>query len=137
MSEKKCSSQQAEFYVNDLYEMLEIKGNNQSMFNEFCQLLMKFSFDTVKKSWKDIVFMCDLPNGQMSGRLPKMKEIYNVLMSNRIEKQNHQHDVRKKQEQPTGLVNKLWEWGLDLRDGKITETELDIKIKNYENKKSY
>ena len=29
MSEKKCTSQEASFYINDLFETLEIKGNNQ------------------------------------------------------------------------------------------------------------
>jgi len=138
MKDKKCNSQQAEFYVNDLFEMLDIKGNNQSLFNEFCQLLMKYSVETIKKSWKDVVFSCDLPNGQMAGRLPKMKEVQKILLSNRIENHQFEHNKAKKQNEPDGLVSKLWEWGLQLRDGLITEQELDKKIENYSiNKKQY
>ena len=82
MSEKKCSSQDASFYVNDLFETLDIKGNNQLLFNQLCSLLMKHSLETVKKSWKEIVFSCELPNGQMSGRLPKMQIIERILFNN-------------------------------------------------------
>ena len=79
MSVKKCTSQEASFYVNDLFELLDIKGNNQLLFNQFCSLLMKFSKDTVKKAWKDIVYSCEPPNGQMAGRLPKMHIIEQIL----------------------------------------------------------
>tara|TARA_R110000744_G_scaffold84100_4_gene164699 strand:- start:8 stop:430 length:423 start_codon:yes stop_codon:yes gene_type:complete len=138
MKDKKCNSQQAEFYLNDLFEMLDIKGNNQSLFNEFCQLLMKYSVETIKKSWKDVVFSCDLPNGQMAGRLPKMKEVQKILLSNRMENHQFEHNNSKRQNEPDGLVSKLWDWGLQLRDGLITEQELDNKIQNYSiNKKQY
>ena len=81
MSVKKCTSQEASHYINDLFETLEMKGNNQLLFNEFCQLLMKYSLETVKKSWKEIVFSCDLPNGQIAGRLPKMQMIEKILFN--------------------------------------------------------
>ena len=48
MSVKKCTSQEASHYINDLFETLEMKGNNQLLFNEFCQLLMKYSLETIK-----------------------------------------------------------------------------------------
>tara|TARA_R100001086_G_scaffold24426_5_gene11528 strand:+ start:2764 stop:3174 length:411 start_codon:yes stop_codon:yes gene_type:complete len=135
MSEKKCNSEQAEFYVNDLFDYLEIKGNNQSLFNEFCKLLMKYSEDTVKKSWNDIIYSCELPNGQMAGRLPKMREIQNILFNNRVEKSEKEHNNLKKQNSPDGLVTMLFKWGVDLQKGKITEKELDNLINNYKGDK--
>lgn len=132
MSEKKCSSQDASFYVNDLFETLDIKGNNQLLFNQLCSLLIKYSLETVKKSWKEIVFSCELPNGQMAGRLPKMQIIERILFNNRMDKVNIEHEKIKKEKVPTGLVNKLWEWGIEYRDGLITKQELEEKIEAYE-----
>ena len=133
MSEKKCSSQEASHYINDLFDTLEIKGNNQLLFNQFCSILMKYSLETIKKSWSEIFNSCDLPNGQLAGRLPKMQIIERILMANRIEKFDEKHIKNKRDETPSGLINKLWEWGLELRDGKITRQELDQKIKEYNN----
>ena len=91
MSEKKCSSQDASHYINDLFDTLEIKGNNQLLFNQFCSILMKYSLETIKKSWSEIFNSCDLPNGQLAGRLPKMQIIERILMANRIEKFDKKH----------------------------------------------
>lgn len=128
MSVKKCTSQEASFYVNDLFELLDIKGNNQLLFNQFCSLLMKFSKDTIKKAWKDIVYSCEPPNGQMAGRLPKMHTIEQILLSNRIDKWEAKHKETKKQEIESGTIRKLFDWGIEYRDGKITKEELDKKI---------
>ena len=127
MSEKKCTSQEASHYVNDLFNFLEIKGNNQLLFNQFCSLLMKFNIDTIKKSWTDIVYTCDPPNGQIAGRLPKMHIIESILLNNRIEKNAIDHN-KNKEPIPSGVISKLWEWGLEYRDGKITKQELEKKI---------
>lgn len=132
MSDKKCSSQQAEFYVNDLFDTLEIKGNNQLLFNQFCGLLIKFTPEAIQKSWKDIVYSCEPPNGQMAGRLPKLHIIEKILLNNRIDNFNIEHSQRKKEPIKSGLINKLWEWGLELRDGKITKQELEKKIEEYD-----
>ena len=131
MSEKKCTSQEASHYINDLFETLEMKGNNQLLFNEFCQLLMSHNLETIKKSWKDIVFSCDLPNGQMAGRLPKMQVIENILMSNRMEDVKIEHQKTKKDIAPPGIIMKLWDWGIEYSDGKITKDELEKKIRDY------
>jgi hypothetical protein len=128
MSEKKCSSQEASFYVNDLFELLEIKGNNQLLFNQFCSLLMKFDKETIKKAWKDIVYSCEVPNGQMAGRLPKMFVIEKILMSNRIEKWNVEHKKNKKKEIEAGTISKLFNWGIEYHEGKITKQELEKRI---------
>jgi len=132
MSIEKCTSQEASFYINDLFETLEIKGNNQSLFNQLCELLMKYSLDTIKKSWKDIFFLCELPNGQIAGRIPKMHLIEQILMNNRVEKNNIEHEKNKKSVIPEGTVNKLYLWGKQYYDGEITKEELEKKIdKNF------
>lgn len=131
MTEERCSSQQAEFYTNDLFEYLDLKGNNQLLFNQICSLLIKHSNATIKKSWKDIVYSCEPPNGQMAGRLPKLHFIEQILLNNRVDKYNYEHKQTKKEIGKPGLINNLWQWGLDLRDGKITQEELDKKIEEY------
>ena len=128
MNEKKCSSQEASFYVNDLFDTLDIKGNNQLLFNQMCALLMRFSVGTIKESWKDIVYSCEPPNGQMAGRLPKMYVIEKILMNNRINSFTTEHKKTKEEPMPKGLVSKLWEWGIEYRDGKITKQELEKRI---------
>tara|TARA_R100001082_G_scaffold23228_2_gene11294 strand:+ start:17563 stop:17844 length:282 start_codon:yes stop_codon:yes gene_type:complete len=89
---------------------------------------MKFSKETIRKAWKDVVYSCEPPNGQMAGRLPKMFIIEKILMSNRIEKWNTEHQINKKKEVESGTISKLWEWGIDYRDGKLTKQELEKKI---------
>jgi len=133
MSEQKCTTQEASHYINDLFETLDIKGNNQLLFNQFCSILVKHSKETIKKSWSQIFSLCDLPNGQLAGRLPKMHLIETILTANRVENFNKEHYINKKKETPMGLVNKLWEWGIQLRDGEITREQLDKKIKDYNN----
>ena len=130
MSEKKCTSQEASFYINDLFDTLEIKGNNQLLFNQFCSVLMKYSLDTIKKSWSEIFNSCELPNGQMAGRLPKMQMIENILLKNRLDKFEEKHESIKQEPVPGGLIMKLWDWGIEYHEGKITKDELEKKIED-------
>ena len=123
MSEKRCTSQEASFYINDLFDTLEIKGNNQLLFNQFCSVLMKYSLDTIKKSWSEIFNSCELPNGQMAGRLPKMQMIENILLKNRLDKFEEKHESIKQEPVPGGLIMKLWDWGIEYHEGKITKDE--------------
>tara|TARA_R100001594_G_scaffold73796_1_gene108364 strand:+ start:360 stop:662 length:303 start_codon:yes stop_codon:yes gene_type:complete len=92
---------------------------------------MKYSLDTVKNSWTAIFNSCELPNGQIAGRLPKMKEIEKILFNNRMEKVNTKHESIKREEIPSGLVTKLWGWGIEFRDGKITKHDLEKLIEEY------
>jgi len=126
MKEKKCSSQVAQHYVNDLFNTIDIKGSNQLLFDQLCSVLMKYSERNVKESWKEIFFACDLPNGQMAGRLPKMKVIESILMNNRIEKQTAEHSQNKKKEvMPEGTFQKLWQLGKSLNEGIIDRNEFN------------
>ena len=130
MSEKKCTSQEASFYINDLFDTLEIKGNNQLLFNQFCSVLMKYSLDTIKKSWSEIFNSCELPKGQMAGRLPKMQMIENILLKNRLDKFEEKHESIKQEPVPGGLIKKLGKWGIEYHEGKITKDELEKKIED-------
>tara|TARA_R110002020_G_scaffold91369_3_gene221972 strand:+ start:362 stop:643 length:282 start_codon:yes stop_codon:yes gene_type:complete len=89
---------------------------------------MKFDKETIKKGWKDIVYSCEPPNGQMAGRLPKMFIIEKILMSNRLESWNEEHRANKKQEIESGTISKLFDWGIEYRDGLITKQELEKRI---------
>ena len=128
MSEKRCTSQEASFYINDLFDTLEIKGNNQLLFNQFCSVLMKYSLDTIKKSWSEIFNSCELPNGQMAGRLPKMQMIENILLKNRLDKFEEKHESIKQEPVPGGLIMKLWDWGIEYHEGKITKDEIEDNL---------
>ena len=131
MSENKCNIQEANHYINDLFDTLEIKGNNQLLFNEFCNVLMKYSLGTIKKSWSEIFNSCELPNGQMAGRLPKMQIIDRILFNNRMVDVKIEHQKTKKDIAPPGIIMKLWDWGIEYSDGKITKDELEKKIRDY------
>ena len=131
MSENKCNTQEANHYINDLFDTLEIKGNNQLLFNEFCNVLMKYSLGTIKKSWSEIFNSCELPNGQMAGRLPKMQIIDRILFNNRMVDVKIEYQKTKKDIAPPGIIMKLWDWGIEYSDGKITKDELEKKIRDY------
>ena len=130
MSEKKCNSQEASFFVNDLFDTLDIKGNNQLLFNQFCGLLIKFDKETIRRGWKDVVYSCDPPNGQMAGRLPKLYIIEKILLDNRIENWNKEHQINKRQEIKQGTIAKLFDWGIEYSNGEITKQELEKKIED-------
>lgn len=128
MQEKKCPSEKAEHYVNDLYELLEIKGKNQTMFNELCKLLMRFSEKAVNESWKEIVFSCNLPNGQLAGMIPKLEIIEKILRSKSMITFNENHQKNKKEILTEGTFSKLWKIGTEYAEGSITKSELEKKV---------
>tara|TARA_Y100000310_G_scaffold117755_1_gene116482 strand:+ start:363 stop:764 length:402 start_codon:yes stop_codon:yes gene_type:complete len=126
--EKKCLSVQAEHYVNDLFELLEIKGSNQKLFDEFCKLLMRFSEKAVKEAWKEITFSCNLPNGQLAGTIPKLEIIEKILRSKSMITFNESHHKNKKEILTEGTFSKLWQIGTEYAEGSITESELEKKV---------
>ena len=75
MNEKKCTSQIAEHYINDLLTTLEIRGENSQIFDELTRLLMRYSEEVIRASWKQVLYSCSLPNGQTAGRLPRLGEL--------------------------------------------------------------
>jgi len=127
-SDKKCTPKLAEHYVNDLFELLEIKSQNNMLFTKMCGLLMKYKESVVKKSWRDIVFMCDLPNGQIAGKLPPLWKMENKFQSENINTFNHIHREHKTDVAPQGTIMKLWDIGKQFASGEITEEELEILV---------
>ncbi len=123
--DKKCPSDMAERYVNDLFELLEIKGQNSQMFNQFCSLLMKYKISVVKESWRSIVYMCELPNGQIAGKLPPLWKVENTFQQHNLNKFNNQHKLDKSAPVDAGVVMKLWDIGKQYASGEIGEDELD------------
>ncbi len=128
MSVKKCTSAIAEHYVNDLFEFLEIKGENQKLFNEFCSLLIRYPENIIKESWKEIVFNCDLPNGQLAGTMPKLQVVDRILRSKNVNRFEEEHYKHKKEILNQGTFIKLWDIGKQFATGKITEDELNVLV---------
>jgi len=129
MKEQSCSIDKAEFYVNDLFEMLELKGNNQRVFNQLVQILLKQTEKTIKENWKSIVFACEMPNGQMAGKLPKLQYIDNVFKNNAYEKNIQEHKQHKKEIADPGIINELYSLGKKLSNNEITRKEFDEAIR--------
>ncbi len=77
---KKISTQEASLRVDDLFEFLNIK-NQRSLYNELINLITKYSLDTIKAGWVDIMHECSTPNGQLSGQIPKLGRIRAILDS--------------------------------------------------------
>tara|TARA_Y100001938_G_scaffold109031_1_gene149014 strand:- start:6666 stop:7097 length:432 start_codon:yes stop_codon:yes gene_type:complete len=127
-NDKKCTSKIAEHYVNDLFELLEIKSQNNMLFTQMCKLLMKYNVSIIRKSWRDVVFMCELPNGQIAGKLPPLWKIENKLQSENINRFDQQHKISKTDIAPQGTIMKLWDIGKQFAKGEITEAELEILI---------
>jgi hypothetical protein len=123
IKDKNCPSDMAERYVNDLFELLEIKGQNSQMFTQICKLLMKYKIDVVQESWKDVVYSCDLPNGQIAGKLPPLWKIENMFQSHNVNKFKMKHNNNKQDIMQEGVVMKLFTLGKQLSTGEITEDE--------------
>ena len=123
INDKKCQSDMAERYVNDLFELLEIKGQNQLLFTQLCKLLMKYKTNVVKNTWKDIVFSCELPNGQIAGKLPPLWKIENMFQAHNVNKFERQHKQSKRDIIDSGSVMKLFHLGKKLANEEITEQQ--------------
>ena len=129
MKEQNCSIERAEFSVNDLFEMLELKGNKQRVFNQIVQILLKQTEKTIKENWKHIVFACEMPNGQMAGKLPKLEFIDRMFKNNKFERSVREHEQHKKEITDPGTINQLYNLGKKLVDNEITRKEFDEAIR--------
>ena len=128
VQEQKCPSQKAEFYINDLFELLELKGNNQKMFDQLAKLLMRYPESIIKEAWKEVIYSCNLPNGQLAGTLPKLEIIEKILRSKNINKFELQHKKNKKEIVEKGVFLKLWDIGVSYNRKEITLHELEKKV---------
>ncbi len=80
---KKISTQEASSRVDDLFEFLAIKGS-RPLYNELIGLIEEYSSDTVKAGWVDIMHECTTPNGQLSGKIPKLGRIRAIFDKKQI-----------------------------------------------------
>lgn len=128
MTVKKCDLKTAEHYINDLFLTLEIRGDNQHLFNQLIKLLMRYSKEIIKESWKEIVYSCPLPNGQMAGQIPKLEIFEQILQQKNIEQVQKQHKLDKQPPLKQGQIKKLWQIGVDYKDGVITKAELEQRV---------
>ena len=125
MEEQKCSIEIAEHYVNDLFETLELKGNNQKIFNHFVGILLKQTERSIKENWKHVVFACELPNGQMAGKLPKLEMVDRIFKNNNYNNHIKEHSETKKDILSPGAISKLYDLGRKLHNKEITKGEFN------------
>ena len=128
MNVKKCSLKTAEHYINDLFLTLEIKGDNQQLFNELIKLLTRYSEQVIKDSWKQVLYSCSLPNGQLAGQIPKLEVIEQLFQQKNIYQVAQQHKLDKHPPLEKGAVLKLWDIGIEYSKGLISEKELEKKV---------
>ena len=73
-----------ELYAHDLLARDGIrKKDNDNLFMELTDLFSNYPEEGVKKVYQDIMFLCELPNGQMRGKLPPLEKIKRILDDSR------------------------------------------------------
>ena len=73
-----------EIYANDLLGWVGIpKKDNDNLLMELTDLFGSYPEEGVKKVYQDIMFLCELPNGQMRGKLPPLEKIKRILDDSR------------------------------------------------------
>ena len=70
----KCSTKQANIFAQDLWQFLEIRGENQSLFNTLVEFFQKYSEEVIREKYQELMCSCTLPNGQISGSFPKLEK---------------------------------------------------------------
>jgi len=69
-----------EHYAIDLLGWVRIPvKDNEQLSTELTDLFSGYSEETIKKVYQDIMFMCELPNGQLRGKLPPLYDIKCLL----------------------------------------------------------
>lgn len=69
-----------EIYASDLLGWVGIpKKDNDNLLMELIDLFGAYAEEDIKIVYQDIMFLCELPNGQMRGKLPPLKEIKRIL----------------------------------------------------------
>ncbi len=130
IKDKPCRPERAEVYVNDLFELLEMKGQNEKLFTEMCRLLMRYKESIIQQSWKEIIFSCELPNGQIAGKLPPLWKIENIIQSKNINKFETQHKVHKTDIAGEGTIRELFRIGKKYSTGEIDKKELEKMVED-------
>ena len=72
----KKESKHGENFASDLLEWVNIKkSENDALHMELIDLFNGYPEADITTVYKKIMFMCDLPNGQLKGKLPQLYEI--------------------------------------------------------------
>lgn len=131
---EKCPLETAEKYVNDLFQFVEIASQNNLLFKELVELLMKYSEDVIKSSWKEVVYACQPANGMVSGQLPKIGRIKYILDNKNLSTSNNDYKHYKaleKEDVPQNIKQNLTlavKYKKMLSAGEISENEYHTKI---------
>jgi len=86
----KLTTEQARDYVITLFGFVKIqmptKANNENrlMAEQFKNLFMKYTLDEMKIGFQDVLSDCVLPNENLSGRLPKIGKVRELLDARKI-----------------------------------------------------
>ena len=126
-------TERAVIYSRDLFEYCDIKKPNQMVFDQLVELFAKYDEDTLKSVYKDLLWKCATPNGQIAGQIPKLSEIEAVLSRKKINDSLVYHREVKETSIPTKGFIHIYEESLKLhkqkKAGKITHSEWDLKTK--------
>ena len=80
----KQESKHGENFASDLLEWVNIKkSENDALHMELIDLFNGYPEADITTVYKKIMFMCDLPNGQLKGKLPQLYEIKKLLDTTR------------------------------------------------------
>ena len=75
-----------EIYASDLLAWVGIpKQANENLLIELTDLFSSYAEDNIKEVYQEIMFICELPNGQMRGKLPPLEKIKKILDNTRKE----------------------------------------------------
>ena len=73
-----------ENFAHDLLDWVNIKkSENEALYTELVDLFSGYLKENITKVYQKIMFMCDLPNGQLKGKLPQLYEIKKLLDTTR------------------------------------------------------
>jgi len=81
------NSKHGERYAKDLLNWVNIPlKDNDALIAEMGDLFGSHSEENIEEVYQEIMFLCELPNGQMRGKLPPLYEIKKILDANKKNK---------------------------------------------------
>jgi len=80
----KKALKQGEHFASDLLDWVRIPyKNGDPLYAELADLFNGYPESGIRAVYQDIMFMCEVPNGQMRGKLPPLYEIKKILDATR------------------------------------------------------
>lgn len=120
-------TERAVVFARDLFEYCDIKKPNQMVFDQLVEIFVKYDEGIVKGKYKDLLWKCSTPNGQIAGQIPKLEEIESILTKERISENKLYHREVKESYKPTKGFIHIYNESLKLHElkksGKISEDE--------------